>query len=187
MLSLYGLQRHGVSTSMENTLGISMWTLDEAADKLGYHRNYIRQLCREGKIKARKQGFGRQAPWVVLELQYTLPPKTKINRNEQARIAAGNKTITLRYLDQLEPLSVLESQAILVVKDIINGRRRTGWAITPMIIDYLEKHDEASPRDIALALKLKPHNVRVTMARLVERGDIQRVHMGVYRSAKSNP
>ena len=40
-------------------------TTAEAEEQSGYTKGYIRQLCREGKIKAKKRGEGRNAPWLI--------------------------------------------------------------------------------------------------------------------------
>jgi len=40
-------------------------TTAEAAEQTDYSRRYIRQLCREGKIKAKKRGEGRNASWLI--------------------------------------------------------------------------------------------------------------------------
>ena len=40
-------------------------TTAEAAEQSDYSRGYICRLCREGKIKAKKCGEGRNAPWLI--------------------------------------------------------------------------------------------------------------------------
>lgn len=171
-----------------------MWTLDEAAERLGYHRNYIRQLCREGKLRAHKQGRGRQAPWIVMDLKYTplsLVPDSGVKRNgghdQRARVAAGNRTIAKNYLQGLlaSYRDTREAEAIQTTLNIIDRRVRPPRGLTRnTVLEFARAHPGQS---ITVAMISQAHpllrkqTIRVTLLRLVERKVLERPQPGVFR------
>lgn len=50
-----------------------MWSVEEAAKKLGLSARRVRKLLAEGRIKGKKLGHD----WIVLELEYTRKRKPK--------------------------------------------------------------------------------------------------------------
>ena len=52
---------------------MSVYSVSEAAEKLGLSRDHVKLLARKGLIKAKKVG----RDWVVLDLNYTRKRKPK--------------------------------------------------------------------------------------------------------------
>lgn len=169
-----------------------MWTLNEAAQQLGYHPVYIRALCREGKLKAQKV----HGHWVVLDLTYTplsLVPGSGVTRSgvydQQARVEAGNKTITKQYLTKMLGHTQIEPNrlAIKLVLSLIDSRKPVrGYAKDAVLHAVNSSRDPVRVSNIqAQYPDIAAHSIHVNLGRLTDQGLITKLGGGWY-VAKSN-
>lgn len=169
-----------------------MWTLQEAAEKLGYHPIYIRALCREGKLRAQKI----EGHWVVLDLTYiplSLVPGSGVSRNgahdQQARVQAGNRTITKRYLTKMLSTTQIEPNrlAIKLVLSLIDSRRPPRGYAKDVVLECV--NSSSGPVRVSNIQAQYPniaaHSIHVNLGRLTEQNLITKLGGGWY-VAKSN-